>query len=767
MQQVIYTDLRCLQDRDFQRRGIGYHTASLLRARANSPFAGCKLVGLTDPQMPDVPADLTHVVDEISSCLNPVLNGEPVILLEGSPMTHDTRFTACLINHPAVVKLAVIYDFIPCDWPGYLPAVHNRIEYSAKIARLNKFDLVFPISAYSAWRLRELTGLRESSIVVTGACVRESLYEAKRHIGFVTPPYEQAEPYFVTLGGDDRRKNTDLAIRAVKRLNLLFGKRIPLKVIGFYCDGYKADLLRQAGHEEGCGFVELYPNISDAEVVRVHAGAVAAICPSRIEGFSLPVVEAAVCECPVLASTCAAQLELITQPEALFHSEDAEQLAERLEALFVDPNLRKRLVDQQAHLASKFHASQVGARFWDAVEKGLARRHVSRSVRSRARVALVSPFPPDTSSAAFYAANILRSVNGNLPIDLYSDSQRPLHFDDNIYDAKPVSVAPLINGFYNASLLMLDNEPGHARTLQLADQYGGACVLHDLRMLRSYFELHGPDRFCEFAASFLGRTIDIAEARQWVNDPACTLLFLDKLVRQAAPLMVHSPAQRAILKKRYGVDSQLLPSCPAMTFTGEEWETAPGAFRSSIAADPDDFVIAVFGTVSRRRGMETAILSIDLLRSWHMPARLFFVGDDHPPAADINRLADQYEMAEFVHFGPRFAGMEATRSFLLGADVGLQLRDYEFGLPSPEVLNCISAGLPCVTTNDSKEAADAPAYIRSVPDFFSPLLVAEELALVWENKRERSSDAEARSTYLSEHNFSRYVQRLTEFLHLA
>src|ERR1700761_6797053 len=179
MQPVIYADLRCLQDPAYQFRGIGYHASASLRAAKHGPLADWKTIGLVDPRMPQLPADLTSLVDEISSSLNPCTNSAPAVFIDGSPMTHDTRFGLRFQNHPGFLGIAVLHDFIPLDWPGYLPTSATRIEDAAKLARLRKFDLFFPVSGCTAWRLSDLLGISRDRIVVTGAPVRRSLYELR------------------------------------------------------------------------------------------------------------------------------------------------------------------------------------------------------------------------------------------------------------------------------------------------------------------------------------------------------------------------------------------------------------------------------------------------------------------------------------------------------------------------------------------------------------------------------------------------------------
>ncbi|MGH9438117.1 MAG: glycosyltransferase, partial [Terriglobia bacterium] len=275
-----------------------------------SSCSAWKTIGLTDPRLPALPDDISSLVDEVTCSVNPSDNGTPAVFLDGTPMTHDTRFSLRFLNHPAFFRAAVLYDFIPLDWPGYLPTVAHRIDYLGKLARLRKFDWFFPISEYTAWRASELLGAPRCRMSVTGAPVRRSVYELRRRLEAESLPNGKKDPYFLVVLAPDPRKNPELAIKAVRHLNLVYGRRIVLKIAGHYKDPYKRHLLGLACHAEGDGFLECCPSVSDEELASLYFGATATIAPSHIEGFSLPVVEASVCGSPVIASTCAAHLEL-------------------------------------------------------------------------------------------------------------------------------------------------------------------------------------------------------------------------------------------------------------------------------------------------------------------------------------------------------------------------------------------------------------------------------------------------------------------------
>lgn len=779
MQPVIYVDLRCLQDPNYRVRGIGHHVAALLRTRRQSSLSNYRTIGLIDLQAPELPEECASWVDELTASVNPCCNSTPAVFIDGTPMTHETRFSLRFLNHPAFLKAAVVYDFIPLDWPGYLPATSIRIHYLAKLARLRKFDLFFPISDYTAWRLSELLGVPTSRISVTGASVRRSLYDLKRAAESALSRQRSVEPYFLMVSADDTRKNPEVAVKAVRYLNDLYSRRIPLKVLGHYegkhkvlghyGDSYKRDLLHLAGHEEGNGFLEFCPGISDEELVSLHAGALAAIAPSHIEGFSLPVVEASVCGCPVIASTCAAHLELIDQPAALFPSYDSASLSEKLAALLENPAVRDSLVSSQAHLAGNFHEQQVGERFWNAIEVRLnSTRAPAVSNSHKPRLAFLSPYPPDQSGVARFTAMTMRAGENLFNSDLYSDAPRPLTFEGNFRDAGAVSVAPIVNGQYNAVISVLGNSHFHTPIFEFFERYGGPCILHDARLIQIYVHRLGHAKFLKLAARLLGRPVELEEVHSWLQDRNPPSLFLEPIIERASPLIVNSVVQQIEIKDRYGAEAHVATCCPTTFFDTEDLTQAgKQAARNRLGIPPGAFLISSFGIVGAEKGMDTCILATELLRSWNIPAALYFVGNAGTHKGEVDRIAALYGIAEYVHAHSGFVDDATYRDSLLASDAAVQLRTYGFGQFSAALADCVSAGLACVATSDLAKSCDAPDYVLTVPDRFSPLQVAEQLALVWAAQKTRASYADLRAAYLETHNFRHYGKRLIEILGVA
>lgn len=733
LQDVIYVDLRPLQDENYRLRGIGLHIAALLRARRQSRFSTHKTIGLVDPQLPDLLPEFRSLVDQTTYSTNPCSIGRRAIFLDGSPMGHDSSFTARFVNHPAFLKAAVIYDFIPFDWPGYLPTVNSRIDYVARLGRLKKFDCFFPISEYSDRRAKELLGISARQTVVTGAAVRRSIYERHARHRAEPSPYDRQDPYFFITYGGDVRKNIEIVVKGVRQLNLTHGRRIVLKIAGhynlkgagYYDESCTRNLLRVAGGCEQESFLEFCPGVSDDELVSLYSGAIATIVPSHIEGFSLPVVEAAVCGCPAIVSSCVAHRELVDQPEALFDSTDLPSLCGRLESLLRKPVLRQHLQHSQAHLAAKFHEDAVGRLFWNGLAALAADRRAIPSICTtrKPHLAFVSPYPPDRSKSASYTASTIQAGERFFATDLFTNAPRPLTFAGSYRDAGPITRAPFLGGFYDGIISVIGDQKSDPVVSGLLQWRGGPCILHDSSALP------------------------------------------ESVLKRAQPLIVHTPTQQAEIRRRFGLNAHLLPYCSFRTFEEEEISpSAKVAVREKLGIKPGVFLVSSFGTVTAEKGVHSCIAAIDLLRSWNVHAELFFVGDATAEKAAIDRIATLFGLGKYIHLLSQRVEESYYRDLLVASDAAVQIQTHLTEYPSGSLADCINAGLPCVTTRHMAASCDAPAYVHAVPDRFSPLQLAETLAVLRETASWLTSHANARKNYVKKHSFENYARRLVEVL---
>jgi glycosyltransferase involved in cell wall biosynthesis len=303
---------------------------------------------------------------------------------------------------------------------------------------------------------------------------------------------------------------------------------------------------------------------------------------------------------------------------------------------------------------------------------------------------------------------------------------------------------------------------------EIFERYGGPCILHESPFSPVCSQRLGRQEFMKFAAKLLGRFVSAEEANTWLPDPNLPPLFLEPIIQRASPLIVHTLTQKALLKRWHGVDAHVTTCCPTHFFSEDELTTsAKQAARDRRGIPAGAFLVSSFGIVDKEKASDSCIFALELLRGWNIPAELYFVGNAGAELQNLQGISALYGVAEHVHCSAEFVDDATYRDFLIASDAAVQLRTYGFGQLSTPLTDCISAGLPSVTTSDMAKSSDAPAYVLSVPDRFSPLQMAEQLALIWESRARYIPDEDARATYLETHNFEYYGKRLIEILGLA
>jgi glycosyltransferase involved in cell wall biosynthesis len=178
------------------------------------------------------------------------------------------------------------------------------------------------------------------------------------------------------------------------------------------------------------------------------------------------------------------------------------------------------------------------------------------------------------------------------------------------------------------------------------------------------------------------------------------------------------------------------------------------------------FVISSFGIVDQSKGIFACIVALDFLRSWNIPAELYFVGKGGGLKRQLTQVATDFGVADYVHVFDDFVSEEQYRNFMIASDAAVQLRTYDFGQPSASLADCISSGIPVVATCSLAETCDTPSYVARIPDHISSLLIAEGLAEIWGRRVSRSETTEERMAHREQHSFEYYATRLTEILNV-
>ena len=766
----IYVDLRCFQDPGYAFRGVGYHSSTLLREGRKFFAATTRWVGIVDSDKTEIPQEFSDLVDEVTSIAAPKAIDGKSLFVQLSPMTHAAERIHRFLAQPSTLSVAVVYDFIPLDLPGrYLTDRKLMTDYTSNLSWLSRYDLMFPISEYSASRLKDLVDIDRRNVHVTGVALRAEF--ASILLGEHTNDLESltaAKAFFLFVGGADSRKNVDVVLESHARLDSVSKPR--LVIVGAYPQRFYDDMITiYRLHGGNPSDIEMKNGIGDFELAALYRDCLCSICSSEIEGFSLPVIEAIACGASVFVSNIDAHRELVSVPDAIFEAHDAVRLSQLMQRALVDKEWTRGLARLQEPRAKHFLLERVAYRFWNPIVQSLKafceKRAKNASVPKRTRIAILSPFPPDRSGVADYTRRSLEEISKLADVDVFCETASPAA-TSCVRNFFPLSTLTYLSSEYDHVVSVVGNSHFHTKIIDYQVKFGGPCLVHDNRLAELYNWWKGPEAFHAMACRSLGRNVSYQECQDWIRDPGkLQSIFFDDLIPGARPLMVHSKGIQAQVKNQYGTDAVYLPFCVYRDFPDEQiTKESKQSARQKLGIDNGVVAIVTLGIVDPTKSPQTCIEAISLVRQAGINAHLYFVGSSSGRHSIIEKFAERMNVGDAVHQCSDWVEEQMYNDFVIAADMAIQLRSHFFGGLSGALLDCIASGLVTFANDNLAESMDAPASVLRISDRLCPDELSKKIlrAIASIDLNDRLTDN--RRKYLFEHSFAIYARRFIDSL---
>ena len=764
----IFVDARCFQSPDFQFRGIGRYTASLLNHLPMELRAGRKIIAVCDRKLPDLPDELIPLFDEVTHRVPDYRSGG--ILFNPSPMTAAPGWCTNLLKDPGFLTIAVVHDFIPYDFGGFLQSRRDADLYAECLEALSSYRYFFSNSRGTAKRLSELCDVGEDRIHVTGIAARAGFLQENAS---PCDPQERTDegPFVLTISGSDPRKNAGCVAAAAKSVDLGGGKSPGVVVVGDFSRSairvLQLELAQKGIGVEGLTFLS---DVSDVQLANLCRTSLAVVASSFCEGFSMPVVEGIFAGGVVVASDIEAHRELVATPEALFDPKDSRALAAILQRLADDPREKGRLLRlQQPHVAHLRDEKEVARKAWqwlfDLKKEIAPPRQVRIAVGARPRFAFLTPFPPDRSGVAVFSDAALRWIGKKVDIGLFTNAAVQLRQYPHIRSVSSLDDAMQSDlRSFDEIFFVIGNSHFHTRIVDLAQQMGGPCILHDARML-DYFAWRQGDGIAAFATSELGRPVSHAQIETWLQQPLTTPApFMKTIVDMARPPIVHSKILQAEIKKHYGADALYLPQLAQFDFDNAELSPEKrGEVRKRLGLEDRHLNIGSFGQPTTHKGIIETVFAIKELVDWGVPVKLWLIGGAAPHLLErLDAMIERLQLRDAVVITGHASEAEYCE-FLRAVDVGLQLRKMPFGQVSGALTDCIVAGLSCVANESLAKAIASPDFVQTVPDVLSPVLIGEKLLEMWEGGITRTRYLNARAKWIAANSAETYAHDFLKY----
>lgn len=230
------------------------------------------------------------------------------------------------------------------------------LKHAEKIITVSNFSKQEMLAVYGD---NQNTAFLEKKIKVIYNGYNKFLYKKERDadkIKEVLEKYGISEPFILYIGRLEKKKNTPALIEAFAMMREK-NKSIKHKLVlvGDASFGYD---------EVNYTIGEFLPDkedeiimpgwIEEVDMPYVYSAAGTFIFPSLYEGFGIPLLQAMACELPIVASRAVSIPEVVGDAALLFDPRDTKEMAEALEKIITDKNLREELIKRGQERVKNF-----------------------------------------------------------------------------------------------------------------------------------------------------------------------------------------------------------------------------------------------------------------------------------------------------------------------------------------------------------------------------------------------------------------------------
>ncbi len=198
--------------------------------------------------------------------------------------------------------------------------------------------------------------------------------------------YSLQEPYLLIVGervglriGNQGYKNASLAFKAWSLLPIYLRESLTI-----VCAGGKSELEDDLHVLAPEALVRIL-RFSDEDLRFAYAGAVVLVYPSLYEGFGLPVIEAMACGCPVITCNRSSLTEVAGDAAIFVDPWNANQVAEFIELLVLDPHQRTQYIAKGLSQAQRFSFPKMARQLAEVLEDAARKINRERSTNKESK----------------------------------------------------------------------------------------------------------------------------------------------------------------------------------------------------------------------------------------------------------------------------------------------------------------------------------------------------------------------------------------------
>lgn len=282
--------------------------------------------------------------------------------------------SATIIKYVCMKHVVLVHDIIPRLFPEYLNNFRKKFYQSQVEKAIYGAHMIMTVSDHSKKDLIEKMNVKPGKIFSNYISI-DPLYSEdifQNESDRVMKKYNLESGYIYSGGGLEVRKNTDGTIRAYKKLVDRNSKVPPLVISGklmpqlapLVVDIEK--LVKELKIEDK---VKIIGYVDQEDLPALYKNAAMFVYPSHYEGFGMPVLEAMQVGTSVITSETSSLPEVGGETVLYADDESDEDLANKMEELLDDNELRDNLIVKAGEKAEEFSWKKFVDNFFDIIEE--------------------------------------------------------------------------------------------------------------------------------------------------------------------------------------------------------------------------------------------------------------------------------------------------------------------------------------------------------------------------------------------------------------
>ena len=265
-----------------------------------------------------------------------------------------------------VPQVVEFHDLNFEHFPGDMPKIHlwHYKKYFPKFAQ--KAKRIVTVSEFSKQDIVDCYGVSPDKIDVAYNGVNgifKPLSEAEKSV--VRAYYSFGHPYFMFVGSLHPRKNLARLFTAFDRFKQRHKNDVKLVIVGE--KRWWTEPIQQAYDAMSCKEEVVFAGrLSQEDLHKVTAAALASVYVSYFEGFGIPIPEAFKCDTPVITSNVTSMPEVARDAALLVNPFDEDAIAAAM-AKVLDEDVRKELIAKGRLRANDFSWDYAAEVIWNSM----------------------------------------------------------------------------------------------------------------------------------------------------------------------------------------------------------------------------------------------------------------------------------------------------------------------------------------------------------------------------------------------------------------